>query len=592
MGAYLSSPVTEKASEEGENENFSYGVCAMQGWRTEMEDAHSILLEMENSSKTGFFGVFDGHGGKEVARFVALYLARELASLEEFRAGDMQKALGRAYLRMDELLVMDDHEAELRKLAGEADHPGPAPGRRRPKRAPTMVLDEAELPEVLRDALRDARKRAAERRARKAAAGEGGADDGPDDVEEFDVADLITGEFGGDEDDDDEEDPDYSPADAADEDMGPGELVDLEIDSEAERAVLAEAPPTSGLSVRTGRSRRDIAVATSEAEAMDADAATAAAAVTEKETSSEETGEEGGGRNGAKRKRLEGQRGSGGRSRAAAAQPNGNPASKGGQEGGGGEQEAGDEAAAEADEEDSGLSSSDDSDEVEVEVQPRQPGFRGPCAGCTAVVAVVRGAELWVANAGDSRCVCSRRGLALALSHDHKPTDEEELQRISRAGGFVAEGRINGSLNLSRALGDMDYKQSKDLGPAAQMVTAVPEVRALRLEPGDEFLILACDGIWDVLSNQQAVDFVRKRLAQRMSPRAISEALCDHCLAPDTAGCGKGCDNMSALVVVLKHFSPFSSGDKEVDLATLPPPPAPEELDPMFLDHSEPPSDD
>ncbi len=56
--------------------------------------------------------------------------ARELASLEEFRAGDMQKALGRAYLRMDELLVMDNHEAELRKLAGEADHPGPAPGRR------------------------------------------------------------------------------------------------------------------------------------------------------------------------------------------------------------------------------------------------------------------------------------------------------------------------------------------------------------------------------------------------------------------------------------------------------------------------------
>lgn len=88
-----------------------------------------------------------------------------------------------------------------------------------------MVLDEAELPEVLRDALRDARKRAAERRARKAAGGEGGADEGPDDVEEFDVADLITGEFGDDEDDDDDEDPDYSPADAADEDMGPGELV-------------------------------------------------------------------------------------------------------------------------------------------------------------------------------------------------------------------------------------------------------------------------------------------------------------------------------------------------------------------------------
>lgn len=56
--------------------------------------------------------------------------ARELAALEEYRSGDMQKALGRAYLRMDELLVMEKHEAELRKLAGESDQPAPGPGRR------------------------------------------------------------------------------------------------------------------------------------------------------------------------------------------------------------------------------------------------------------------------------------------------------------------------------------------------------------------------------------------------------------------------------------------------------------------------------
>jgi serine/threonine protein phosphatase PrpC len=68
----------------------------------------------------------------------------------------------------------------------------------------------------------------------------------------------------------------------------------------------------------------------------------------------------------------------------------------------------------------------------------------------------------------------------------------------------VAEGRINGSLNLSRALGDYDYKQAPALGPAGQMVTAVPDVRHLALAPGDEFALLACDGIWDVLSNQEA----------------------------------------------------------------------------------------
>ena len=61
---------------------------------------------------------------------------------------------------------------------------------------------------------------------------------------------------------------------------------------------------------------------------------------------------------------------------------------------------------------------------------------------------------------------------------------------------------MNGSLNLSRAFGDMEFKRSSELSPAQQMITANPEVRTLQLQRGDEFLILACDGIWDVLTNQ------------------------------------------------------------------------------------------
>lgn len=72
-----------------------------------------------------------------------------------------------------------------------------------------------------------------------------------------------------------------------------------------------------------------------------------------------------------------------------------------------------------------------------------------------------------------------------------------------QAGGFIAEGRVNGSLNLSRALGDMEYKQARELSAGEQMVTALPEVRTLHLESGHEFLLLACDGIWDVLTNQE-----------------------------------------------------------------------------------------
>lgn len=74
--------------------------------------------------------------------------------------------------------------------------------------------------------------------------------------------------------------------------------------------------------------------------------------------------------------------------------------------------------------------------------------------------------------------------------------------------------RVNGSLNLSRALGDFEYKMNKTLPAEEQMVTALPDVRSTRLQEGDEFLLLACDGIYDVMENQQAIDFIRERLLQ------------------------------------------------------------------------------
>lgn len=85
--------------------------------------------------------------------------------------------------------------------------------------------------------------------------------------------------------------------------------------------------------------------------------------------------------------------------------------------------------------------------------------YDGPAAGCTAVVAVVVGKDLYVANAGDSRCVLCHGELTRSLTRDHKPTNPEEEKRINEAGGFVTEGRVNGCLNLSRAIGDMNYKQ-------------------------------------------------------------------------------------------------------------------------------------
>ena len=78
----------------------------------------------------------------------------------------------------------------------------------------------------------------------------------------------------------------------------------------------------------------------------------------------------------------------------------------------------------------------------------------GSDSGCTACVALLRGDQLVVANAGDSRCVLCRGGTAVDLSVDHKPEDDSERNRIEKAGGKVtADGRVNGGLNLSRAIG-------------------------------------------------------------------------------------------------------------------------------------------
>ena len=98
-------------------------------------------------------------------------------------------------------------------------------------------------------------------------------------------------------------------------------------------------------------------------------------------------------------------------------------------------------------------------------------------AGATAVVAVILGSQLTVANAGDSRAILCRSGVAYPLTADHKPLQDRELTRIRNAGGFVNHfGRVNGNLNLSRSIGDLKYKQVPGLAPAEQMITAEPDI--------------------------------------------------------------------------------------------------------------------
>lgn len=152
-------------------------------------------------------------------------------------------------------------------------------------------------------------------------------------------------------------------------------------------------------------------------------------------------------------------------------------------------------------------------------------------SGSTAVCALISPTHYYFANCGDSRAVLSRSGKAFFSTLDHKPINPGEKERIQKAGGSVMIQRVNGSLAVSRALGDFEYKQVEGKGPCEQLVSPEPEITVQERDNSfDEFLVLACDGIWDVMTNDDLCDFVRHQLTIHPDLEAISSSIIDTCL--------------------------------------------------------------
>ncbi|KAK7942979.1 PP2C-domain-containing protein [Apiospora aurea] len=177
------------------------------------------------------------------------------------------------------------------------------------------------------------------------------------------------------------------------------------------------------------------------------------------------------------------------------------------------------------------------------------PKYEEEVSGCTACVGLITDDKIYIANAGDSRSVLGVKGRAKPLSFDHKPQNEGEKARITAAGGFVDFGRVNGNLALSRAIGDFEFKKSAELAPEQQIVTAYPDVVVHDISDDDEFLVIACDGIWDCQSSQAVVEFVRRGVAAKQDLEKICENMMDNCLASNSETGGVGCDNMTMMVI-------------------------------------------
>ena len=178
----------------------------------------------------------------------------------------------------------------------------------------------------------------------------------------------------------------------------------------------------------------------------------------------------------------------------------------------------------------------------------------GDDSGTTACMVLVTPQWLICANAGDSRAVFSKKGRAVPLSYDHKPDDEEEERRIRTAGGYVAGGRVEGDLAVSRGLGDFRFKQISTVVQAnaasagLQKVSPIPDlIVQTRNREQDDFLIVGCDGIWDVMTNQECVSEVMSMLKEGETDMGLAaEELLDVCLEKGSK------DNMTAIVVAFE----------------------------------------
>lgn len=174
--------------------------------------------------------------------------------------------------------------------------------------------------------------------------------------------------------------------------------------------------------------------------------------------------------------------------------------------------------------------------------------YNAQLAGTTAVCLLVVNNVIYCANIGDSRGVASVNCRSMPLSYDHKPENPQELKRILAAGGYVLGNRVNGNLALSRAFGDFHYKGNDQLPPEQQIVSPCPDIKTLELNDDVDFLVLACDGIWDVLSSAEVVEFILFRLENQQEPGTICEQLTTRCLATDYE-LVIGCDNMTVLLI-------------------------------------------
>jgi serine/threonine protein phosphatase PrpC len=182
--------------------------------------------------------------------------------------------------------------------------------------------------------------------------------------------------------------------------------------------------------------------------------------------------------------------------------------------------------------------------------------------GSTATTALLLGNWLFCSNTGDSRTMICRNFKAVPMTQDHKPAREDEFNRIKAAGGFVISNRVMGELAVSRAFGDVEFKkgfssliEDEDANESnaddfvGPLIIAEPEVQVTIIDENDQFLLLACDGLFDVFTEDEVVVFVKREMEKHGDTQ-----LCCQNITYEAINKRNSRDNVSVILVILNRW--------------------------------------
>lgn len=175
-----------------------------------------------------------------------------------------------------------------------------------------------------------------------------------------------------------------------------------------------------------------------------------------------------------------------------------------------------------------------------IEEHPKAVEWSGSTAVCCVMKKVDGKINLWVSHVGDSRAVICNNDKAVSLTTDHKPNLPSEKKRIQKLGGKITydgfDWRIK-DLSMARAFGDTEI---------SPFVSQKPDIKKYKIKNNDKFLIVACDGLWDVFTNKSAVNFVNKLIKKKFTGNYAKE------LAKQAYKLGST-DNITTMVIMLNN---------------------------------------